>query len=195
MERIRSAVQARTDPDFVIIARTDARNADSFGGGNASREAFDEGVRRLKAAMQAGADVAFMESPRTKDEMRILVKELAPHPVLINVLPDVSFGADRLPSCADTIQGLTGNLTTAECNELGFAAAIYPCTGFIPSMLAMQDSYQGLKNEGSDLKYCKGNTIVQFFEQLGLKDAMDFDDKIEQWSKSEVEDESKQDES
>lgn len=152
------------------------------------------GVRRLKAAMQAGADVAFMESPRTKDEMRVLVKELAPHPVLINVLPDVSFRAYRVPSCADTIQGLTGNLTTAECNELGFAAAIYPCTGFIPSMLAMQDSYQGLKNEGSDLKYCKGNTIVHFFEQLGLKDAMDFDDKIEQWSKNEVEGESKQDE-
>jgi len=83
-------VEARTDPDFVIIARTDARNAKSFGGDQASREAFDEGVRRLKAAMEAGADIAFMESPRTKEEMQILVKELAPHPVLINVLPNVS---------------------------------------------------------------------------------------------------------
>lgn len=95
LERIRSAVEARTDPDFVIIARTDARNAKSFGGDNASREAFDEGVRRLKAAMEAGADMAFMESPRTKEEMRILVKELAPHPVLINVLPNVSLWAQQ----------------------------------------------------------------------------------------------------
>jgi 2-methylisocitrate lyase-like PEP mutase family enzyme len=38
----------------------------------------------------AGADVAFIESPWTKDEMRTLVRELAPHPVLINVLPDVN---------------------------------------------------------------------------------------------------------
>lgn len=89
LERIRSAVEARSDPDFVIIARTDARNAKSLGGDKASKEAFEEGVRRLKAAVQAGADMAFMESPRTKEEMQILVKELAPHPVLINVLPDV----------------------------------------------------------------------------------------------------------
>jgi hypothetical protein len=46
-------------------------------------------------------------------------------------------------------------------------------------MLAMQESYRGLKEEGSDLKYCKDNTIVQFFEQWGLKDDMDFEDKID----------------
>ncbi len=83
-------------------------------------------------------------------------------------------------------------MTTAECNELGFAAAIYPCTGFIPSMLAMQESYRGLKEEGSDLKYCKDNTIVHFFEQLGLNDDMGFDDKIDSWSKAEVQHESQE---
>lgn len=79
----------------MIIARTDARNAQSLGGRDAGRDAFNEGVRRLKAAVEAGADMAFMESPRTKEEMQILVKELAPHPVLINVLPDVSNGCRR----------------------------------------------------------------------------------------------------
>lgn len=59
----------------------------------------------------------------------------------------------------------------------------------------MQDSYRGLKEEGSDLKYARGNTIVQFFEQLGLKDDMAFDDQIDQWSKKEVKHESKQQES
>ncbi|KAK4110000.1 carboxyphosphonoenolpyruvate mutase [Canariomyces notabilis] len=176
LERIRSAVEARTDPDFVIIARTDARQAKSFGGEKAGREAFDEGVRRLKAALDAGADMAFMESPRTQDECATLVKELAPHPVLINVLP----------------HGLTRDLTTNDCQRLGFAAAIYPCTGFIPAMLAMQRSYRGLKEEGSDLKYCENQTIVQFFEQLGLKEAWDFDEGIESYSKKIVEAESKQ---
>lgn len=61
-------------------------------------------------------------------------------------------------------------------------------------MLAMQDSYRGLKEEGSDLKYCKGNTIVQFFEQLGLKDCMEFDAKVDKWSQSEVKQNSKQQE-
>lgn len=65
LERIRSAVKARTEPDFVIIARTDARNAKQFGGPDAGRNAFLEGVKRLKAALEAGAGMAFMESPRT----------------------------------------------------------------------------------------------------------------------------------
>jgi hypothetical protein len=51
-----------------------------------------------------------------------------------------------------------------------------------------------LKEEGSDLKYCKDNTIVQFFEQLGLKDDMEFDDKIDSWSKKEAKHESQEQE-
>lgn len=88
--RIGSAIEARQDPDFVIIARTDARQADAYGGSRAGQHAFDEGVRRLREAVEAGADVAFMESPRTEDECATLVRELAPTPVLINVLPGVS---------------------------------------------------------------------------------------------------------
>lgn len=91
LERIRSAYQARQDPDFVIIERTDARQADIFGGEKAGRDAFDEGVKRLKAAMEAGADMAFMESPRTVEECATLVREFAGKPVLINVLPQVGF--------------------------------------------------------------------------------------------------------
>jgi hypothetical protein len=62
-------------------------------------------------------------------------------------------------------------------------------------MLAMQESYRGLKEEGSDLKYCHGKTIVNFFEQLGLKEAMEFDERIEDWSRNEVQHTSKQSES
>ncbi|KAF2179533.1 Phosphoenolpyruvate/pyruvate domain-containing protein [Zopfia rhizophila CBS 207.26] len=167
IERIRSAVEARMDPDFVIIARTDARQAGAFGGEYAGREAFQEGVRRLKAALEAGADMAFMESPRTTEECATLVKELAPRPVLINVLP----------------HGLTPNLNTADCQRLGFAAAIYPCTGFIPAMIAMQKSYGALKNSGSDLMYCKGQSISDFFDQVGLREAWEFDDRVEKYSK------------
>jgi len=179
IERIRSAVEARVDPDFVIIARTDARQAKAFGGEKAGRHAFEEGVKRLKAALDSGADMAFMESPRTEEECSALVKALAPKPVLINVLP----------------HGLTPNFNTADCERLGFAAAIYPCTGFIPAMLAMQDSYRALRETGSDLKFCRDQTIKDFFDQMGLEAAWNFDDRIEKYSQEEVEHTSGQSES
>jgi len=170
LERIRSAVQAKKNPNFLIIARTDARQADSLGGSEAGEEAFREGVERLKAALDAGADMAFMESPRTEEECKVLVKECAPKPVLINVLP----------------HGLTPDLTTEDCSRLGFAAAIYPCTGFIPAMIAMQRAYKGLKEKGSDMEYCEGNKIQDFFKQVGLEQAFDFDTQIEEYSKNEA---------
>lgn len=105
-------------------------------------------ISRLKAAIAAGADVAFMESPRTMDEAARLVKALAPHPVMINVLPN----------------GLTGNYTTTDCKNLGFKLAIYPCTGFIPAAIAMKKSYKALKEKGTDLDNCEGWQIKDFFE-------------------------------
>lgn len=99
VERVRSAVEARQDPDFVIIARTDARQAQKFGGPDAGQEAFDDGVRRLKAAVKAGADMVFMESPRTEDECRTLVKEMGDVPVLINVLPNVRLTLGTSTQC------------------------------------------------------------------------------------------------
>lgn len=148
LERIVAAVKARRNPDFVIIARTDARNATAFGGVDAGEDAFDEGVRRLKAALAAGADVAFMESPRTRDECERLVKALHPHPVMINVLPN----------------GLTGNYSTKDCADMGFKLSIYPCTGFVPAAIAMKNAYQALKDQGSDLDHCGGWQIKDFFE-------------------------------
>ncbi|KZV87043.1 carboxyphosphonoenolpyruvate mutase [Exidia glandulosa HHB12029] len=169
-ERIAAAVAARRNPDFVIIARTDARNAVQFGGPDAGEQAFEEGVKRLKAALDAGADMAFMESPRGKEEGARLVKALHPHPVMINVLPD----------------GLTGNLTTDECSELGFATVMYPCTGFVPAMLAMQRSYGMLKEKKTDLPACEGKTIKNFFEQCGLKAAFAFDSQVVEHIKKDV---------
>ncbi len=59
----------------------------------------------------------------------------------------------------------------------------------------MQRSYRGLKDEGSDLKYCEDHTIVQFFEQMGLSEAWKFDETIEAFSKNIVDESSKQEQS
>jgi len=89
LAKIRAAVDARRDPGFVVIARTDAR----------AGEGLDEAVRRCNAALDAGADVAFLEAPQTLDEVAAVPKAVR-GPCLLNVVrggktPEVTFEAAR----------------------------------------------------------------------------------------------------
>ena len=80
-------------------------------------EKLDSLADKLNALTESERETAvdrFMESPRTMEESERLVNALAPHPVMINVLPN----------------GLTGNYKVSDCKRLGFKLAIYPCTGF-----------------------------------------------------------------
>ena len=84
--KIRAAVAARTDADFVIIARTDAR----AGAG------LDEAVARVNEALAAGADVAFVEAAATMDEVAA-IPGLVHGPCLLNIVtagktPDIGLG-------------------------------------------------------------------------------------------------------
>lgn len=130
--------------------------------------------------------MAFIESPRGKEECARLVKALEGKPAMINVLPDVSRYQHWREEMLIVKQGLTGNLTVSDCKELGFKMAMYPCTGFIPSMISMQRSYGMLKEKGSDLKACDGLTIKNFFEQVGLKACFDYDQDVEKVVKQDV---------
>jgi carboxyvinyl-carboxyphosphonate phosphorylmutase len=83
--KIRAAVAARRDQDFVIIARTDARAV----------AGFEEAIDRANAAITAGADMAFVEAVQTVEEMRAVPK-LVKGPCLLNIVrggktPDVDF--------------------------------------------------------------------------------------------------------
>ncbi len=73
--KIRAAVATRRDPDFVVIARTDSRSV----------AGFDEAIRRANAALAAGADIAFVESPESVEEVRA-VPQLVDGPCLLNVV-------------------------------------------------------------------------------------------------------------
>src|ERR671929_1314988 len=59
LAKIRAAVAAKRDPDFLIIARTDSRAV----------AGFDEAIRRANASLEAGADMAFVEAPQTLEEV------------------------------------------------------------------------------------------------------------------------------
>ena len=99
LAKIRAAAAARTDPDFLLIARTDARAVIGF----------EEAVRRMNAALAAGADMAFLEAPQTRDEVAA-VPRLVEGPCLLNIVSG----------------GKTPVLDLAEAERLGFKLAILP---------------------------------------------------------------------
>ena len=99
--KYRAADQVRRalDPDFVLIARTDARGA--VGG------SLDEAIRRANAYLDAGADVAFVEGPVSREEVARVTREVR-GPVLYNQT------------------GVSPRLSVAEMKDLGIAIAIFP---------------------------------------------------------------------
>jgi len=99
LAKLRAAVSARHDPDFMIIARTDARAV----------AGFDEAVARGNAALTAGADMVFLEAPQTIEEVAS-VPRLVKGPCLLNVVRG----------------GKTPDLDLGEAERMGYKLAILP---------------------------------------------------------------------
>lgn len=75
LAKVRAAVATRRDPNFLVIARTDARSV----------MGFDESIRRANAALEAGADMAFVESPQSVEEVEAVPRRVR-GPCLLNVV-------------------------------------------------------------------------------------------------------------
>lgn len=123
--KIEAALAARRDPDFVIIARTDA----------AAGHGLDEAIRRGKAYRAAGADVIFVElkgSPNIVDELKRVTREIDA-PCLVNVEE----------------AGNVGNLTAAELGALGFRLAIYPGLARYAAGYGIREALEVLKRDGN----------------------------------------------
>ena len=119
--RAAAAVRRDLDPDFVVIARTDARGA--HGG------SLEEAIRRANAYLEAGADMAFVEGPTSLDELRRVCREVR-GPIFYNQT------------------GVSPRLTTAQTKELGIAITILPGAMLRVSLQAMWDFATGLRAEG-----------------------------------------------
>ena len=150
LSRIRASVNARAQAhgDIVIIARTDALQ--SLG--------FEAAVSRLKAAVAVGADVAFLEGFTTIEEGRRVCKELAPTPVLLNMVPG----------------GVTPQISVREAQELGFKLIIFPGFALTPIYSAVLVAAKELKSTG-DCKVLEGGSPKEIFDLCGLREAMAFD--------------------
>jgi len=122
VRKIRVAVEARSSRDFLVIARTDART--SLG--------LDEALRRAEAYAKAGADVLFVESPESLEEMRAIGERF------------------DLPLVANMVEkGRTPVLARAELESLGYRLAIFPVSALLAAVKAMSGVYAHLAATGS----------------------------------------------
>jgi 2-methylisocitrate lyase-like PEP mutase family enzyme len=121
--KYRAADHARKeiDPDFLLIARSDARGA--HGG------SLDEAIRRANAYLESGADMAFVEGPTDRDEVKRICAEVK-GPVFYNQT------------------GVSPRLSQEEMEELGIAIAIAPGATFRATMQAVYDLAVAMRDEG-----------------------------------------------
>jgi 2-methylisocitrate lyase-like PEP mutase family enzyme len=121
--RAADAVRREADPDFVIIARTDARGA--HGG------TLDEAIRRANAYLDAGADLAFVEGPTSVAEVERVCREVK-GPVFYNQT------------------GISPRLTLEQMKKLGIAVTILPGVMMRAAVQAMYDLARALREDGPD---------------------------------------------
>ena len=119
-DRIRAAVDARGDDDILILARTDARH----------QHGLAEAVERAAKFAELGADILFVEAPKTAIEMRELCAAL-PGPKMANIVE----GGD------------TPDLSHAELREIGYSIAAYPLTLMASAMQAMVQALGALRED------------------------------------------------
>jgi 2-methylisocitrate lyase-like PEP mutase family enzyme len=122
VQKIRAAVDARSDKDLIFLARTDARSV----------EGFAAAIERINAYREAGADVLFVEAP-------INAEELAAIPVQ----------APGAHICNMVIGGRTPLLAQHELARLGYAGIVYANAALQASMLAMQTVLEHIRDNGS----------------------------------------------
>ena len=120
VSKIKAAVDARTDPDLLIVARTDA----------IAVEGFESAMERAQIFREAGADVGFVEAPTTPEQMAAIGR--LPYPQLANIV----------------IGGKTPERSNEELKTLGFAGVIYANTALQAAVLGMQRALTQLKQNG-----------------------------------------------
>jgi len=149
--KIRVAVEARNSADFLIVARTDARTA----------HGLDEALRRAEIYARAGADVLFVESPESEDEMRMICERVG-RPLLANMVEG----------------GRTPVKSREVLQQLGYRIAIFPVTALLAATEAMSAAYAALKAQGSSAAmaqplYPFGNMSTL----MGFQEVWDFEKK------------------
>jgi 2-methylisocitrate lyase-like PEP mutase family enzyme len=149
--KVRVAVDARSSPDFLVIARTDARTG--YG--------FDEAVRRGQAYAKAGADIVFVESLQSEKEMRDACKAI---------------DAPMMANMSDG--GKTPIRPAAELEDFGYSLAIFPAMAALAASAAIEKAMQNLKQNGTSLSPDVPLwSFDAFCRMVGFEDVWAFEEK------------------
>jgi 2-methylisocitrate lyase-like PEP mutase family enzyme len=150
VRKIRVASDSRSSADFLIIARTDSRT--SLG--------LDEALRRGEAYAKAGADIVFIESPESEDEMAQIARAIDT-PLLANLVNG----------------GRTPMLPASRLKELGYAIAIYPVAGFLAAAQAMTNAYGEIRDRGQSGVGVELFPFAEFNKLIGFEDVWAFEQR------------------
>ncbi len=141
--KIRAAVAAKRDPNFVIMARTDARGVTSF----------EDAVNRAKLYLDAGADAIFPEAMQSPDEFAKFANQVQA-PLLANM---TEFGKSPL-------------LTVEELSQLGYKMVLFPLTAFRVAMQAAANTYKQMLQQGTQRNSVeKMLTRAELYDLLGYE--------------------------
>ena len=124
--KVAAAVAARRSPDFLIIARTDARAV----------EGLDAALERARAYRGAGADVLFVEAPQSTDEIEAIARAFADVPLLFNYAEG----------------GKTPPVSHEFLRDLGYRLVIFPLSLLLTATAAMRQALREIKAQGSPLE-------------------------------------------
>ena len=150
VDRIKAAVDARTDPDFFIMARTDAF----------AQEGLEAAIERAKACVEAGADGIFAEAVKTEEHYRAFAEALDV-PILANI---TEFGQTELWS-------------REQLGEWGAAMVLYPLSAFRAMNKAAETVYKSLLEEGHQRKVVDMmQTRMELYDYLNYHD---FEQKLD----------------
>jgi 2,3-dimethylmalate lyase len=135
IQKLRAAVTASENKNFIIVARTDAR----------APLGIDEAIKRGKMYRKEGADVVFVEAPQSEEELREIPKKINA-PLLANMIEN----------------GVTPTFSADELKSMGYSMVVFPLSGLYAATYAMKKIFSHLKSNGTT-KGCT-DTMLDFNE-------------------------------
>ncbi|AEC21841.1 2-methylisocitrate lyase [Pusillimonas sp. T7-7] len=152
-QKIRAAIHARTDPDFVILARTDARTP----------LGLEEAIRRIQAFEKAGADMVYVEMLQSEDEVRQVVQSVS------------------VPVLYDALESTSGYAPTAqELQDIGIKMVIYPMSAILYTAKILSQFMADLKMNGTTQPHHANMMALHDYEKLlGIDEQLAYQNRFD----------------
>ncbi|HLG69727.1 MAG TPA: isocitrate lyase/PEP mutase family protein [Chloroflexota bacterium] len=151
VQKVRAAVAAKSSPDFVLIARTDARAV----------EGFEPALERCRRYRDAGADVIFFEAPQSADEIARVAEELRGTALMFNWAEG----------------GKTPPVPLSRLSELGYTVVIFPITALLSATKAVREALEAIRRDGvPDLS--RMVPFPEFLDFVGLPEVRELEQRF-----------------